>query len=236
MHINLPVLATPPLMASPTTHCLVLQGIVRQDQVPSSEEETVSYSTDNTRAQILNIVNAVWDDGLFITFGLLPNVITPNSDRYRTDRCLETIRHAKRAPVLFIWMKAASFASSIFSTKCGICRTFFVPASGPFQSLDLPYILLRFMDRYIRSENYSRFNLVSLSYKLGPSGSFGVLLFDNGLRNAYMQARLRARRSRNAFRRSFDYPICTWPNNVTHLTRPEVIAQLMRGVGLLVAL
>jgi hypothetical protein len=48
----------------------------RLDQVPSSEEETVSYSTDNTRAQILNIVNAVWDDGLFITFGLLPNVIT----------------------------------------------------------------------------------------------------------------------------------------------------------------
>ncbi|KAJ7843317.1 hypothetical protein B0H14DRAFT_2585774 [Mycena olivaceomarginata] len=68
--LNLPVLTTPPLMASPTTHCLVLQ-----DQVPSSEE-TVSYSNDNTRAQILNNVNAVWDDGLFITFGLLPNVIT----------------------------------------------------------------------------------------------------------------------------------------------------------------
>ncbi|KAJ7900985.1 hypothetical protein B0H14DRAFT_2670407 [Mycena olivaceomarginata] len=219
MHINLPVLATPLLMASPTTHCLVLQGIVRQGpyQVPSSEEETVSYSTNNTRAQILNIVNAVWDDGLFITFGLLPNVIT-------------------RAPVLFIWMKAASLLLQFSVPNAVYAVLFFVPASSPFQSLDLSYILLRFMDRYIRSGNYSHFNLVSLSYKLGPSGSFGVLLFDNGLRNAYMRARLRARRSRNAFRCSFDYPICTWPNNVTHLTQLEVIAQLMRGVELLVAL
>ncbi|KAJ7813299.1 hypothetical protein B0H14DRAFT_2605187 [Mycena olivaceomarginata] len=91
-------------MAAPTTHCLVLQ-----DQVPSSEEETVSYSHNNTQAQILNNVNAVWDNGLFITFGLLPNVIT-------------------------------------------------------------------YQMRYICSGKYSRFNLVSLSYKLGPSGSFGILL------------------------------------------------------------
>jgi hypothetical protein len=129
-------------------------------------------------------------------------------------------------------MKAASLLLQFSVPNAVYAVLFFVPASGPSQSLDLSCILFRFMDRYIRSGNYSRFNLVSLSYKLGPSGSFGVLLFDNGLRKAYMQVCLRARSFRNAFRRSFDYPICTWPSNVTHLKRPEVITQLRRGVEL----
>ncbi|KAJ7773750.1 hypothetical protein B0H14DRAFT_2965683 [Mycena olivaceomarginata] len=86
----------------------------------------------------------------------------PQSNVYRTDRCLETIRHAKRASVLFIWMKVSTLLL-------------------PF----LSYVLLRFMDKYIRSGDYNRFNLLSLSYKLGASGSFGVLIFDNKLRKAY---------------------------------------------------
>ncbi|KAF8143485.1 hypothetical protein K438DRAFT_645266 [Mycena galopus ATCC 62051] len=227
---------TTPLMAAPSVHCLLLQGLVPHDHLSSSEGETIAYADDNTRAQILNITNAVWDDGLFITFALLPGVITPHSDRYRTDRCLETIRHAKKAPVLFIWMKASSLLLEFSIPNAVYAVLFLVPGTAPFQSVDLSYIFLRFMDKYIRSGNYNRFNLVSLSYTLGPSGSFGVLLFDNGLRTAYLQQRLRARASRNAFRRRFNYPICTWPSNSIQLKRPEVVRQLMTSVKLLVAL
>ncbi|KAJ7848795.1 hypothetical protein B0H13DRAFT_1645398, partial [Mycena leptocephala] len=182
----------------------------------------------NTRSRILNIVNAAWDDGLFSTFGLLPTIITPDSVFYRTDRCLETIRHAKKAPVLFIWMKASALPVS-FIPDAAYAVAFFVPGTGTFQSLDLSYILLRFMDKYIRSGNYIRFNLVSLSYKLGPSGSIGVLFFDRGLRAAYQQARIRARASQNRFRRQFDYPICTWPSHSIELMQPDVVRRLLRS-------
>jgi hypothetical protein len=33
------------------------------------------YTNEDIRTQILSIINAVWDDGLFITFGLLPGII-----------------------------------------------------------------------------------------------------------------------------------------------------------------
>jgi hypothetical protein len=104
---------------------------------------------------------------------------------------------------------------------------FFTPGSAPFQCVDMSYILLRFMDKYIRSGNYNRFNLVSLSYKLGPSGTFGVLLFDERLRTAYHQARVRARASQNSFRRQYDHPISTWPSNSIFLKGADVVAQLM---------
>jgi hypothetical protein len=50
---------------------------------------------------------------------------------------------------------------------------FCIPSTSPFEILDLSYVLLRFMDRYIRAGDYTRFNLVSLSYKCAPGGSFG---------------------------------------------------------------
>ncbi|KAJ7862570.1 hypothetical protein B0H13DRAFT_1532807, partial [Mycena leptocephala] len=145
-----------------------------------------------------------------------------------TDRCLETIRHVKKTPVLFIWMKASivlqfSFPNAVYAVA------FFIPGTGPFQSLDLSYILLRFMDKYIRSGHYDRFNLVSLSYKLAPSGSFGILLFDNGLRTAFRRARINARTSKNKFRRAYDHPISTWPSNSIELMQPEIVTQLMRS-------
>ncbi|KAJ7926626.1 hypothetical protein B0H13DRAFT_1599422, partial [Mycena leptocephala] len=182
-----------------------------------------------TREQILTIVNAVWDDGLFITFALLPAVIAPHSNVYRTDRCLETIRHAKKASVLFVWMKASDLLLQFSCPNAVYAVAFFVPASTPFQCLDLSYVLLRFMDRYIRSGNYNRFNLISLSYSLGLSGSFGVLLFDNCLRTAYHQARSRSRTSQNEFRCRYDHPITTWPGKSIELKRPEVVTQLVRS-------
>lgn len=108
---------------------------------------------------------------------------------------------------------------------------FFIPSATPFQVLDLSYVLLRFMDRYIRDGDYTRFNLLSLTYKLGPTGSLGVLLFDRHLRTAYRQTRLKARSSTDRFVRRFEWPISTWPDNGNdrELNIPVMVVQLMRN-------
>ncbi|KAJ7154850.1 hypothetical protein C8R43DRAFT_852218, partial [Mycena crocata] len=168
------------------------------------------------RSRIIAIMNAVWDDGLYITFGQLPYIITPDSQIYRTDRCLETIRHAKAASALFIWMKSSHLLQhSIPNAPYAVA--FFVPGAPPLQVLDLSYVLLRFMDKYIRSGDYHRFNAVSLCYQVRPEGSIGVLFFDRRLRTAYRQARMRARASANMFRRRYTHPIYTWPRNSEEL-------------------
>jgi hypothetical protein len=127
-------------------------------------------------------------------------------------------------------MKISSLHLPLIVPNAVYAVAFFVPASGAFQCLDTSYIFLRFMDRYIRSGDYRRFTLISLSYRLGPSGSFGLLIFDKHLRTAYTQVRTRARLSRNIFRREYEYPICTWPGNSIELKRPNVVRQLVRSV------
>ncbi|KAF8125551.1 hypothetical protein K438DRAFT_1648488, partial [Mycena galopus ATCC 62051] len=153
----------------------------------------------------------------------------PTPVHYRTDRTLETIRRAKKAVVLFIWVTVSDLLPQISCPNAAYTVAFFSPSSAPFQCVDMSYILLRFMDKYIRGGNYQRFNLVSLSYKLGPTGSFGILVFDNGLRTAYQQARLRARASHNYFRRQFLHPISTWASNSTRLKRSDVVTALMEN-------
>jgi hypothetical protein len=79
----------------------------------------------------------------------------PQSNIYRTDRCLETIRHAKRASVLFIWMKVSMLLLPFVIPDATYAVAFFLPATGPFQCLELSYVLLRFMDKYIRNGDYN---------------------------------------------------------------------------------
>jgi hypothetical protein len=38
--------------------------------------ESVTYAGYDTRDQIVQIANSVWDDGLFVSFGRLPTVIS----------------------------------------------------------------------------------------------------------------------------------------------------------------
>ncbi|KAJ7794544.1 hypothetical protein B0H13DRAFT_1675363, partial [Mycena leptocephala] len=128
---------------------------------------------------------------------------------------------------LFVWIKTSDLLQ--FSVPNAVYAVaFFVPGSAPFQCLNLSYVLLRFMDRYIRSGNYNRFNLISLSYRFGHSGSFCVLLFDNRLSTAYQKARLKSRISQNEFRCRYDHPITTWSSQSIRLKRPKVVTQLVR--------
>ncbi|KAJ7895746.1 hypothetical protein B0H13DRAFT_1520019, partial [Mycena leptocephala] len=112
----------------------------------------------------------------------------PHSTIYRTDRCLETIRHVKQTPVLFVWIKTSDLLQ--FSVPNAVHAVAFSYLAPHRSNASTSYVLLRFMDRYICSGNYNRFNLISLSYRLGHSGSFCVLLFDNRLSTAYQKARL----------------------------------------------
>ncbi|KAJ6465150.1 hypothetical protein C8R47DRAFT_1232046 [Mycena vitilis] len=147
-----------------------------------AENDTVVYVAEDTRIQILAIVNSVWDEGLFITFGQLPVLLAPDSTTHRTDRCLESIRHAKKVPVLFIWLEIGSLPPLLSLPNAEYAVAFFLPRVGTFQCLDLSWVVLRFMDEYIRIGNYTRFRLLSICYDISPSGTFGVLFFDNALK------------------------------------------------------
>ncbi|KAJ7615737.1 hypothetical protein DFH06DRAFT_111874, partial [Mycena polygramma] len=207
-----------------------------RDRSSLPENNPIVYLAEDTRNQILAIVNSVWDEGLFITFGQLPVLLAPHSTTYRTDRCLESIRHAKKAPVLFVWLDIGSLPPLFSLPDADYAVAFFLPRVGSFQCLDLSWVVLRFMDEYIRSGNYTRFRLLSLCYEISPSGTFGVLFFDNALRTAYLLARKRANASKKNFRRRFKHPICTWPSNAPQLSRPDVIRGLMRSILALLAM
>jgi hypothetical protein len=126
-------------------------------------------------------------------------------------------------------MKASDLVSRSISNAT-YAVAFSIPRSAPFQALDLSYMLICFMDKYIRSGDYTRFNLVSIVYKLGACGTVGVLFFDSRLHTAYRHARNNARASNNTFRRRYHHPISTWPSNCAELKKPNVVAQLMRNV------
>lgn len=142
---------------------------------------------------------------------------------------METIRHVKSTPVLFLWMRSTRLQlPAIAHAKYAVA--FCIPSTSPFEILDLSYVLLRFMDRYIRAGDYTRFNLVSLSYKCGPGGSFGIFLFDSGLRTVYRNAWIKARACNANYSRRFNIPISTWPSNCIELKRPNVVATLMSDI------
>ncbi|KAJ6548624.1 hypothetical protein B0H19DRAFT_191130 [Mycena capillaripes] len=211
-------------------HCLLFRGLEQQasDWLDASTH-TISYSHDVTRQDICRIVNAVWDDGMFITFALLPSVLAPASNIYRTDRCLETIRHVKSTPVLFLWMRASRLQLEHIPNAI-YAVAFSIPSTTPFEVLDLSYVLIRFMDKYIRAGDYSRFNLVSLAYKCGSGETFGILLFDRGLRTVYKNAWIKSRTSNVHYSRRFNVPISTWPANCLELKRRNIVATLMANI------
>ncbi|KAJ7937887.1 hypothetical protein B0H13DRAFT_1852185 [Mycena leptocephala] len=59
---------------------------------------------------------------------------------------------------------------------------FFIPGHHTLQVMDLSYVLIRFMDKYIRASDYTRFNLLSFSFVLDAQGTFGILILDKKFR------------------------------------------------------
>ncbi|KAF7344241.1 hypothetical protein MVEN_01715300 [Mycena venus] len=216
-------------------YCLLFRGLEEdENELLNVSPHTINYASDHTRDQIIQVVNAVWDDGLYITFGVLPSIIISSSSmNYRTDRCLETIRHVKTSPVLFLWMRAKDLnLPHILGAKYAVA--FSIASTPGFEALDLSYVLLRFMDKYIREADCDRFKLLSLSYRLGPSATFGVLVFDRRLRSAYQQAWIKSRLDSRYHSRRFDLPLSTWPNRNITLRTPKEVKKLMMAVRALV--
>ncbi|KAF7344229.1 hypothetical protein MVEN_01713800 [Mycena venus] len=109
---------------------------------------------------------------------------------------------------------------------------FSIASTPGFEALGLSYVLLRFMNKYIREADYDRFKLFSLSYRLGPSAAFGVLVFDRRLHSAYQQAWIKSRLDSRYHSRRFDLPLSTWPTRSVILRTPKEVKKLMvAGIG-----
>jgi hypothetical protein len=148
---------------------------------------------------------------------------------YRTDRCLETIRHVKATRVLFLWMQVSRLdLQHIPDAKYAVA--FNIQSTRTFEALDLAYVLLRFMDKYIRDGDYDRFSLLGVHYKLGPLGSFGLLIFDHHLRSAYHQICIKSRLYSSNYSPKYNLPLSTWPSKCDALRKPKVVKKLMGHV------
>ncbi|KAJ7049826.1 hypothetical protein C8F01DRAFT_1264871 [Mycena amicta] len=78
-----------------------------------------------------------------------------------------------------------------FRTKGAVYAIAFAIWSTPTnQILDLAWLLTRFQDMYIRENDYTTFNLVNISYRVCEVGTYGLLLYDDGLAAAYRNAEL----------------------------------------------
>ncbi|KAJ6592342.1 hypothetical protein B0H19DRAFT_974315 [Mycena capillaripes] len=104
-------------------------------------------------------------------------------------------------------MTAADVMKSKNPAQARYAIAFSIPSQQPFHAADLAFMLLRFQDFHIRDSDYCRFNIISLSYHLGPDGTYGLLLYDKNLRSAYRKAVHRARQSPSKYISSHS----TWP-------------------------
>ncbi|KAJ7620029.1 hypothetical protein B0H17DRAFT_1024994 [Mycena rosella] len=194
------------------TYCLFFRPLARR------EGPEVIHSDGDVRNMILQVVNSTWDTGIATGMETLPSIIAPNSAVYRTDRQLATIRHAKNAATLFIWMRAVDIMGQNNPRSARYAVAFFIRSNSPFHVTDLAFMLLRFQDFHVRDCDYQKFKLVSLSYHIDIGGIHGLLLFDGDLRHAYHKAEHRARQNPSKFKSSqFGHPISTWPRKSIRL-------------------
>ncbi|KAJ7923940.1 hypothetical protein B0H13DRAFT_1525962, partial [Mycena leptocephala] len=161
---------------------------------------------------MIQIINSTWNNGIAVGMESLPPLIAPNSSLYRTDHRLETIRHAKSTSILFVWMKAVDIMRYNNPVHVRYAVAFFIPSEKPFHVADLAFMLLRFQDFHVRDCDYRTFNLISLSYHIGPNGTHGLLLYDKDLRHAFQKAVHQARDNPSKHKSAqYGHPISTWP-------------------------
>ncbi|KAJ7053034.1 hypothetical protein C8F01DRAFT_1168712, partial [Mycena amicta] len=98
--------------------------------------------------------------------------------------------------------------------------------------LDLAWVLLRFQDLYIRESDYSRFDLVNISYRIGTQATYGLLIYDSGLAAAYDKVAVSFRSPLHGI------PVSTWPPGEDNaaIKSDLIIAQLLSRVLRLAAL
>ncbi|KAJ7475434.1 hypothetical protein B0H11DRAFT_1671128, partial [Mycena galericulata] len=148
---------------------------------------TIHLPDDDVRKEMIQIINSVWDTGLMVPMERLPSLISYTNQHYRTDCCLETVRHVKTTPVLFLWMTAAALLP-YYIPNAKYAVSFYIPSRDHFHALDLSFVLARFMDKYIREGDYRRFKLISFAFTLEIDGTYGLLLFDKKLRKIFKKA------------------------------------------------
>lgn len=132
----------------------------------------------------------------------------------------------KTVPVLFLYLTVPALMDyHIDDTAYAVA--FFAPKRHSLEVMDLSYILIRFMDKFIRASDYSRFNLLSFSFTMDSEGTYGVLILDKNFRRAYRIAQRRAHRNPGKYSSApFDIPISTWPSNSMELRDARTIFNL----------
>ncbi|KAJ7780259.1 hypothetical protein DFH07DRAFT_706856, partial [Mycena maculata] len=140
--------------------------------------------------QIIGVINAVWDTGMYHALQHLPSLFIPNPDSfYRTDCHLDAVRHIKDACVVFLYFTApALIPYHVTDSDNAYAVAFFIPGADSLQALTLSYVLIRFMDKYIRSTGYIRFDVLDFAFMFDLDGTYGILLLDHRFRKTYRRA------------------------------------------------
>ncbi|KAJ7065931.1 hypothetical protein B0H15DRAFT_807665 [Mycena belliarum] len=223
---------TATLPNSPVIHGRLFHGrlhfLTRNLQISASTIATVV--SDEDYAESLTIINSVWDSGLYEALQNLPRLLIHTGNMhsfFRTDRSLEAVLHMKSIRVLFLYFTVpALIPYAVDDTAYAVA--FFIPGHDSFQALYLSYLLIRFMDKYIRDSDYTRFNVLAFSFVLDHTGTYGIILLDKKFRRTYLKAQKRARRNPAKYNaHPFDVPLSTWPSNATDLRDAHTIYKLM---------
>ncbi|KAJ7098074.1 hypothetical protein B0H15DRAFT_797690 [Mycena belliarum] len=218
--------------ANPVIHSRLFRGCLHflTQNLQISALTITTVVSDEDYADSLAIINSVWDSGLYEALRNLPRLLIHTGNLhnfFRTDRSLEAVLHMKSIRVLFLYFTVpALIPYAIDDTAYAVA--FFIPGHDSFQTLHLSYLLIRFMDKYIRDSDYTRFNMLAFSFVLDHTGTYGIILLDKKFRRTYRKAQNRARRNPAKYNaHPFDVPLSTWPSNAADLRDAHTIYKLM---------
>ncbi|KAJ7433360.1 hypothetical protein FB451DRAFT_989602, partial [Mycena latifolia] len=126
----------------------------------------------------LAIINSVWDTRMYEALqNLLLLLISNPNNFYRSDCSLQSVIHVKSISVLFLYLTVPALIPYHIDDNA-YAVPFFIPSHHSFQALELAYLLIRFMDKYIRDSDYTRFQIISFTFILDREGTYGVLILD----------------------------------------------------------
>ncbi|KAK7022215.1 hypothetical protein R3P38DRAFT_3195599 [Favolaschia claudopus] len=177
--------------------------------------------------EILAILNAVWDTGMFHAQTLLPSIVAGAlSDQYVLDTNLPTVRRIKQARALLLFFTVPALIPYHIDDK-GYAVAFFIQGSGPFQAAEFSYVLIRFFDKYIRFSNYTRFNALKISFVMDRDGTYAILVLDHRFRATYRRMQTRSWTHPTKYSSpELGVPLSTWPSNCDELKSLNVVLKL----------
>ncbi|EDR08115.1 uncharacterized protein LACBIDRAFT_297816 [Laccaria bicolor S238N-H82] len=171
----------------------------------------------SARHEIISTVNNVWDIGIAASLASLAALITPNTAIHRTDIQYDAVQNVTSSQPIFVWVETP-FILQRHLYRSPFAVIFSVDCLPPFHSLTLAFLILRFMDIYIREGDYRRFQLLALTYCFTHTSVYGVLFFDHRLAFVFNMAHVCAESRSDCHRFSHSlHPITSVPGQSVSL-------------------